>query len=347
MSSEPQVTSLELGGTASGITVNKVALGLMLLTWTPTPVPDEQAFEAIKAAIDHVPKDRKLLINSGEFYGGPKHYTANLELLSRFFAKYPELADRTFLSVKGGTSATEIHIVDSSPANLRRSVDAVLKALDGKKRLDMFECSRVDPKIPVETIMESLKALQAEGKFDHIGISEVSAETLKKANAVVGIAAVEIEVSPWSYEEETRKVIATAADLKIPVIAYAPLGRGFLTGQLTKESLPEGDMRRMFARFQDEAMAANQKIVDALGAIAQKKGISNAELSIAFVSNLGAHVIPLPGSSKAHRVKQNLDAGNINLTEEDMKAIKDVLASVEVSGGRYFGKSKEQELLWG
>ncbi|KAG8943536.1 hypothetical protein FRC04_002824 [Tulasnella sp. 424] len=344
-SSEPQVISL--GGTASGIMINKVALGLMMLTWTPTPVPDEQAFEAIKAAIDHVPKDRKLLINSGEFYGAPIRFTANLELLARFFTKYPEFADRTFLSVKGGTAADAIHIVDSSPANLRRSVDAVLKALDGKKRLDMFECARVDPKIPVETVMESLKALQAEGKFDHIGISEVSAETLKKACAVVGIAAVEIEVSAWSYEPETRKVIATAADLKIPVIAYSPLGRGFLTGQVTKENLPEDDTRRAFARFQNEAMAANQKIVDALGAIAQKKGISNAELSIAFVSNLGPHVVPLPGSSKAHRVKQNLDAGNIKLTQEEMKSIKDVLESVEVSGGRYFGKSKEQEMLWG
>ncbi|KAG8929812.1 hypothetical protein FRC01_003735 [Tulasnella sp. 417] len=316
-------TSLEptsLGGTASSITINKVAMGLMMLTWTATPVPDEQAFEAIKAAIDHIPKDRKLLLNSGEFYGGPKHFTANLELLSRFFA---------------------------NPANLRRSVDAVLKALDGKKRLDLFECARIDPKIPVETIMESLKALQAEGKFDHIGISEVSAETLKKASSVAEIAAVEIEVSPWSYEEETRKVIATAADLNIPVIAYAPLGRGFLTGQITKETLPESDLRRGLARFQDAAMEANQKIVDSLGVIAQNKGISNAELSIAFVSNLGPHVVPLPGSSKAHRVRQNLDAGNIKLTEKEMKSITDVLASMEVTGGRYFGMSKEQELLWG
>ncbi|KAG8946123.1 hypothetical protein FRC00_009757, partial [Tulasnella sp. 408] len=126
-----------------------------------------------------------------------------------------------------------------------------------------------------------------------------------------------------------------------------PLGRGFLTGQVTKESLPEGDFRRMLARFKDEALEANQKIVDALGAIAQKKGISNAELSIAFVGNLGPHVVPLPGSSKAHRVKQNMDAGNIKLTEEEMQSIKDVLASTEVTGGRYFGMSKEQEMLWG
>ncbi|KAG8999879.1 hypothetical protein FRB90_011921, partial [Tulasnella sp. 427] len=301
MSTDPEPQIASLGGTASSVMINKVALGLMMLTWTPTPVPDEQAFEAIKAGIEHVPKDRKLLINSGEFYGGQDHFTANLELIARFFTKYPELADRTFLSVKGGTAPNAIHITDSSPENLRRSVDAVLKALDGKKRLDMFECARVDPKFPIEKIMENLKALQAEGKFDHIGISEVSAETLKKANAVVGIAAVEIEVSPWSYEQETRDVIETAADLKIPVIAYAPLGRGFLTGQLKKEDLPEGDMRRRFARFQDEAMAANQKIVDSLEAIAKKKGISNAELSIAFVSNLGPHMIPLPGSSKAHR----------------------------------------------
>ncbi|KAG8914822.1 hypothetical protein FRC00_010578, partial [Tulasnella sp. 408] len=283
-------SSTVLGGSASNVKIHRPGLGLMMLTWTPNPVPDEQAFAAIKAAIDLVPADEKLLINSGEFYGGQEHFTANLELIARFFTKYPELADRTFLSVKGGTTATAIHIVDGSPENLRRSVDAVNKALDGKKRLDLFECARVDPKIPIEQVMESLNGLVKEGKFDHIGVSEISAETLKKAAAVAPIAAVEIEVSPWSYEEETKKVIATAEDLKIPVIAYSPLGRGFLTGQLKKEDLPEGDMRLRFARFQDEAMAHNQKIVDALSAIAQKKGVSNAQLSLAWVTNLGPHV---------------------------------------------------------
>ncbi|KIO25247.1 hypothetical protein M407DRAFT_244126 [Tulasnella calospora MUT 4182] len=339
--------STMLGGSASNIKIHKTGLGLMLLTWTPNPVPDEQSFPAIKAAIDLVPANERLLINSAEFYGGQEHFTANLELLARFFTKYPELADRTFLSVKGGTSGTEIHVVDGSPENLRRSVDAINKALDGKKRLDLFECARVDPKIPIEQVMESLKGLIKEGKFDHIGVSEISAETLKKAAAVAPIASVEIEVSPWSYEEETKKVIATARDLKIPVVAYSPLGRGFLTGQLKKEDLPAGDMRLRFSRFQDEALAHNQKIVDALSAIAQKKGVTNAQLSLAWVSNLGPHMVPIPGSSKVNRVQENFAGGNIKLTEEEVESIKAAVEDVGVKGGRYFDMSKEQEHRWG
>jgi len=339
---EPQSTSL--GGTASGHRIHKIGYGLMMMTWTPNPTPDEQAFEAIKTAIELTPKDQKLLINSGEFYGNNPR-TANLELISRFFTAHPELADRVFLSVKGGTKADVLE-PDSSPENLRRSVDAILKALNGKKKLDLFECARVDRKVPIEKTMETLKGLVAEGKFDHIGISEVSAETLKKANDVVGIAAVEIEVSPWSYEEETKKVIATAGDLDIPVVAYAPLGRGFLTGKLKREDLPEGDFRRHLARFQEESQKHNQKIVDALTAIAEKKGVTTAQLSIAWVSSLGPNVVPLPGSSKASRVKENLDAGKIRFTEEELKEINEVLANHPVKGARYFGGGAE-EALWG
>ncbi|KAG8988710.1 hypothetical protein FRB90_002595 [Tulasnella sp. 427] len=336
-----------LGGSASNIKIHKTGLGLMMLTWTPTPTPDNQAFAAIKAAIDLVPADEKLLINSGEFYGGQEHFTANLELVARFFTKYPELADRTFLSVKGGTSAEALHIVDGSPANLRRSVDAINAALGGKKKLDLFECARVDPKIPIEEVMGTLKELIKEGKFDHIGVSEIGAESLKKAAAVAPIAAVEIEVSPWSYEEETKNVIATAGELKIPVVAYSPLGRGFLTGQLKKEDLPEGDMRLRFSRFQDEALAHNQKIVDVLTAIAEKKGLTNAQLSLAWVSNLGPHMVPIPGSSKVHRVQENFKGGNIKLTQEEVESITNAVEGVGVKGGRYFDMSKEQEHRWG
>ncbi|KAG9044570.1 hypothetical protein FS837_007916 [Tulasnella sp. UAMH 9824] len=339
--------STMLGGSASDIRVHKTGLGLMLLTWVPNPVPDEQAFSAIKAAIDLVPTNEKLLINSAGFYGSDEHPTANLELLARFFTKYPELADRTVLSVKGGDVGSIIRTIDCSPENLRRSVDSINKALDGKKRLDIFECARVDPKIPIEQVMESLNGLVKEGKFDHIGASEISAESLKKAAAVAPIAIVEIEVSPWSYEEETKKVIASCADLKVPIVAYSPLGRGFLTGQLKKEDLPVGDLRLRFARFQDEALAHNQKVVDALSAIAQKKGVTSAQLSLAWVSSLGPHIIPIPGSSKVHRVQENLAGGNIKLTEEEMENIKAAVEDVGVKGGRYFGMSKEQEYLWG
>ncbi|KAG8986289.1 hypothetical protein FRB90_004104 [Tulasnella sp. 427] len=347
LASSSNTSGVYLGGSASSIKVHKMGLGVMMLTWIKPQLTDEQAFASIKAAIDLVPKDEKLFLNSAEFYGGPSHFTANLELLARFFTKYPELTDRVFLSVKGGTAADTIFVVDASPQNLRRSVDAINAALGGTKKVDLFECARVDPKIPVEEVMRSLKELIAEGKFDHIGVSEISAATLKKAAAVAEIAAIEIEVSPWSYEEETERVIATAAELKIPIIAYSPLGRGFLTGQISQKTLAQDDPRRRLARFKEDAMTHNQKIIDALTVIAQAKGVTVAQLSLAWVCNLGPHIVPIPGSSKVHRVQENFAAGEIKLTEEEVKSIKDAIAGIGVQGGRYGGLSREVEHLWG
>ncbi|KIO25255.1 hypothetical protein M407DRAFT_210759 [Tulasnella calospora MUT 4182] len=336
-----------LGGTASKINIHRTGLGLMMLTWTVNPVSDEQAFAAIKAAVDLVPEGEKLFLNSAEFYGGQDHFTANLELLARFFATYPEFAEKVFLSVKGGTGVNAVQVVDGSAQNLRRSVDAINQALGGKKRMDLFECARVDQKVPIEQVMQSLKGLVAEGKFDHIGVSEISAATLKRAASVAELAAVEIEVSPWSYEEETQKVLATAADLKIPIIAYSPLGRGFLTGEINHDTLAENDIRRRLSRFKQEAMEHNQKIVDALAAVAGNKGITLAQLSLAWVSNLGPHIVPIPGSSKVHRIQENFAASTIKLTEDEVNSIKEVIKNIGVQGGRYFDFSKEMEHRWG
>ncbi|KAG8914824.1 hypothetical protein FRC00_010580 [Tulasnella sp. 408] len=310
-----------------------------MITWAPNPVPDEQAFAAIKAAVDLVPTDQKLLINSGEFYGCPAHPTANLELLARFFTKVPRACGSDILVCQGNSG----YAVNGSPKNLRRSVDVINQVLGGRKRLDFFECARVDQSIPIKQLMESLNGLVEEGKFDHIGVSEISAESLKRAAAVAPIAAVEIEVSPWSYEEETKKVMATCAVLKIPVVGYSPLGRGFLTGQLKKEDLPAGDGRLWFARFQDEALAHNQQIVDALSTIARKRGVTNAQLCLAWACSLGPHIVPIPGSSKIHRVQGKFAAGRIKLTKEEVENINTSVENVGVKGGRYFDMSKEQE----
>jgi pyridoxine 4-dehydrogenase len=142
-------------------------------------------------------------LRTGEFYGQGQS-PANLELLSRFFAKYPQYAEKTFLSVKGGGKANSLE-PDASPENLRRSVENIIAKLGPHKKLDLFECARVVEQPPVEDVMKTLQGFIKEGKFDHIGLSECSAETVKKANAVAPIAAVEIEISPWSYEEETKK----------------------------------------------------------------------------------------------------------------------------------------------
>lgn len=340
-------TVTTLGGTASGVKVGKVAHGLMMMTWVPTPVPDEIAFEAIRASADLMPPGVKIFLNSGEFYA-QDFGTANLELLARFYENYPEYADRTFLSVKGGINAAK-HGPDASPEALRRSVTNILAALRGTKKLDLFECARVDSDYTVEHTIGILKGFVEEGLFDHIGMSECSADSLRKGNAVHPIAAVEIEISPWSMEPETKQVLSTAEELGIAVVAYSPLGRGFLTGQIKSlDDIPENDMRRRFTRFRDpENFKHNLTLVDALKAVAEKKGITPAQLCIAWVGSLGPKVIPLPGSSNAKRTIGNTTAADYVLTTEESAEIGKIIDSYEVKGDRYFGLDPKAMHLWG
>jgi len=334
------VKTTSLGGTASGIQVAAIGHGLMGMTWTPHPVPDEQAFEAIIKGVEAA-GGAKVLLNSGEFYAqdfGP----ANLELLARFYKKYPEYVDRTVLCVKGAMTKDGWH---SSLEVLRASIDNINAKLEGTKRVDIFESARVDPAVPIEEAIKNMKILVNEGKFDHIGLSECSAETLRRANAVHPIASVEIEVSPWSYEDETRKVIATSIDLKVAVLAYSPLGHGFLTGQITKpEDLPAGDIRLHLDRFKPENFESNLKLVTALKSIAEKRAVTPAQLCLAWVRSLGSQVIPIPGSSKAARTLENMAASDLRLTAEESVEIDEILSKVPVQGVRY---TKGTTNLWG
>ncbi|KZT26310.1 aldo/keto reductase [Neolentinus lepideus HHB14362 ss-1] len=336
----------QLGGTASDVTVGKIGHGLMLMTWKEVPTPDEECFEAIMAGIDSLPAGVKMVLNSGEFYGHNLS-TANLDMLARFFTKYPDYADKTFLSVKGGLKPQSFE-PDASLDNLRRSVDAINAALKGTKQLDLFEMARVDRKITVEEAVKNMIVLIKEGKFSHIGMSECRAETLRRANSVHPITAVEIEVSPWAYEEEQKKVIAAAQELNITVAAYSPLGRGFLTGQIKSlDDIPEGDMRRHFGRFQPHNFEHNLALVKDLSAVAERKKVSPAQLCIAWVAQLAPQMISIPGSSHKKRTLENLSAVQVDLSEQEMEEIGKILASHEIKGKRYQDVPDEVLNLWG
>ncbi|KAJ7714574.1 aldo/keto reductase [Mycena maculata] len=296
----------KLGGTASNVTVGRVAF-----KWIPTPAPEEQCFEAVKAGIDALPAGTKGFLNSGEFYAMDMK-TGNLEMLSRFYARYPEYADKTFLSVKG---AIRDRAPDNSAENIRASVENSQRALGSIKKIDLFQPGRIDRRVPVEDMMQTLAALVKEGKISHIGLSECNADTLRKANAVHPVTAVEIEVSPFSYEENQKKVIATAAELGISVIAYSPLGRGVLAGKIKSS--------------------------------ADMEGITVAQLCIAWVAAQGPNVIPLPGSSKSTRTLENLEAGDVVLSAEELKEMNEVIAKHGVKGDRSVGLTDEQMHLWG
>ncbi|TBU65692.1 aldo/keto reductase [Dichomitus squalens] len=339
----------KLGGTATDVTVGKVAHGLMMMTWRDPkyPLPDEEAFEAIKAGVDSLPPGVKMFLNSGEFYG-PDQSPANLELLARFYQKYPDYADKTFLSVKGGLAARQL-VPDGSAENLRRSVTFINEKLGGIKKMDLFETARVPSNVPLEDVIKTLVELKDEGHFQHLGLSECSAATLRKAHAIHPVTAVEIEVSLWSYEEETKKVIEAAKELGVAVVGYSPLGRGFLTGSIKSlDDLPQNDMRRRMTRFQEENFKHNFALVDAVKAIAERKGITPGQLAIAWVASLGPHVIPLPGSSVKKRTLENIAAGEIELTTAELAEIDEILARTPIKGGRYFDSVDPKVLhLWG
>ncbi|KAI0352728.1 Aldo/keto reductase [Trametes cingulata] len=269
------VKATKLGGTAKNVVVAKVAHGLMTMTiLSPAPVPDKQAFESIKSGIDALPPGVKMMLNSAEFYG--YDWTiGNLELLARFFEKYPEYADRTFLSVKANV--------------LRQSLEKSIAALRGTKKIDLFQPARIDPEVSVEEIMRTLVEMVHEGKFDHIGLSECRADTFRRGHVIYPVSVVKIEISSMVYEEETKNrvqklpvVIVTAVELDIAIAAYSPLAHGMTSGAVkTPQDLPV-ERRRHARSLQVDDAGARRAFAD----LALSKGCTPAQLSIAWVGSL-------------------------------------------------------------
>ncbi|EIW74168.1 aldo keto reductase [Coniophora puteana RWD-64-598 SS2] len=307
------------------VVINKIGHGLTSMTGTGDH-PDERCFEAIKAGIDSLPAGVKMFLNAG--------ITANLEMLSRFFEKYPDYADRTFLSVKGGAKAGTL-IIDGSDENTTRSVNTILEKLRGTKKVDLFQCARVDKSVPIEQTLGLLAKFVKEGKIGSIGMSEVRAETLLKGHKVHPITAVEIEVSPWEYDPEAKEVISVAQRNNIAVIAYSPIGRGFLSGEIKSiEDLQDNDRRRIMPRFQNGNLEKNLAVFDKLVAIANEKGIKPAQLAIAWVSSLGPRVVPLPGSARTDRTLENLGSNYVAFTPNELEKVTEVIDNAVVAGGR-------------
>ncbi|EPT06154.1 hypothetical protein FOMPIDRAFT_1021201 [Fomitopsis schrenkii] len=286
-----------------------------------------------------------MVLNSAAFYGPPNDQLGNLKMLARFYEANPEYVDKTFLMVKGGLDFA------TPPAPWRASAKASTAASPrcGAQRRSTFSSPRAST--AAGPSIQNLVVLKDEGKFKHIGMSECRAETLRRGNSVYPISVVEIEISIWSYEEEVKKVVATAAELGIAVAGYSPLGRGFLTGQVQSiDDLPPTDFRRNCSRFSDH-FEHNLQSANAIRAIAEKKGISPRQLAIAWVAHLGPHVLPLPGMSSKKRTLENLAGGDIVLTAGELKAIADVQEKYPVQGFRYFSSTSEMAPLdmglWG
>ena len=332
--------------TIAGRKVHSTGYGLMGLTaFYGDPTPQDQAFAAMKAALDSGAN----FWNGGEFYGSPE--ANSLHLLNAYFTKYPEDAEKVVISIKGGAVPGQM-VPDGRPENVRRSIDECLKQLDGKKRLDVFECARVDPKVPIEQTLRAAKEYVDAGKLGGICLSEASEASIRRAAKVIKVEGVEVEFSVWATEILDNGVAKACAELDIPIIAYSPLGRGFLTGQIKSiDDLPQNDFRRYMPRFQPENFEKNLKIVEEMKKIADAKGVTAGQIGLAWVKKTGEKpgmpkIMPIPGSTSPARVKEN--AVDVELSAKEMEEIDGILKSISVVGGRYpddalnFGNSPEE-----
>jgi aryl-alcohol dehydrogenase-like predicted oxidoreductase len=211
--------------------------------------------------------------------------------------------------------------MDSRPEHIREVCDASLKRL-GVEVIDLFYQHRVDPNVPIEDVASAVKALIAEGKVKHFGLSEPGAQTVRRAHAVQPVTALQNEYSLWTRGPETNGILATCEELGIGFVCYSPLGKGFLTGAMTKDTqLGANDFRKNLPRFTPEAMEKNQALVALLKHIADEKKATPAQIALAWLLAQKPWVVPIPGTTKLYRLEENLGAANIKLTVQDLAEI--------------------------
>lgn len=222
---------------------------------------------------------------------------------------------------------------DSRPEHIREVVDAQLQRL-GTGHIDLLYQHRVDPEVPIEDVAGAVGELILAGKVRHFGLSEARPEIIRRAHAVTPVTALQSEYSLWCRDVEAE-VLPTLAELGIGFVPYSPLGRGFLTGAVAPGSVPEGDFRANLPRFVGEAAEANFRLVAALQELAAMRGCTPAQLALAWVLHRGANFVPIPGTRRIERLEENLAAGAIALTPEELAAIEAALPADQVQGARY------------
>jgi aryl-alcohol dehydrogenase-like predicted oxidoreductase len=239
-----------------------------------------------------------------------------------------------FRIAEHGTGTERMIGVDSRPEHVKAVAEASLKRL-GVDVIDLFYQHRVDPEVPIEETVGAMAELVREGKVRALGLSEASAATIRRAHAIHPISAVQSEYSLWSREPEGA-VLGTCRELGIGFVPYSPLGRGLLTGTIRRpEALDSSDWRRTLPRFQDDNMAANAALLDVLDDIAKDKGVTPAQLSLAWVLAQGDFIVPIPGARKIRHLEENVAAADLSLSPAEVDRIGSALSPQRVAGGRY------------
>ncbi|KAH7356420.1 aldo-keto reductase, putative [Rhexocercosporidium sp. MPI-PUGE-AT-0058] len=324
----PQIQTRQLG--KNGPKIPALGFGLMgLSSFYGKPESDEARFKVLDRAYE-----------LGEtFWDSADVYGDNEELVGKWFAKNPEKRKDIFIATKFAfkTGPKGEFLIDSSPEHVKEACARSLKRL-GVETIDLYYCHRVDKETPVEKTVKAMAELQSEGKIKHIGLSEISSETLRRACKIAHVDAVQIEYSPFCTEIEDPKIslLKTCRELGVATVAYSPLGRGMLTGRYkSPDDFEEGDFRTYSPRFSAENFKKNLKLVDGIEAIAKRKNCTAGQLTLAWLMAQGDDILPIPGTKKIKYLEENMGALNVKLSKEEEIGIRKLVQSAEVHGERY------------
>ena len=309
----------------SGLEVSALGLGCMGLSFGYGPATEKQeAIKLIRTAFER----GVTFFDTAEAYGP----FTNEELLGEALAPFrDEVVIATKFGFKDGKPPLGL---DSRPERIREVAEAALKRLR-TDHIDLFYQHRVDPKIPMEDVAGTVRELIAEGKVKHFGLSEAGVGSIRKAHAVQSVAALQSEYSLW-WREPEQDILPTLEELGIGFVPFSPLGKGFLTGAINETTtFAENDYRNSVPRFSEENRKANQALVDVLGQIATEKNTTPAQIALAWLLSKKPWIVPIPGTTKLHRLEENVGADDIELSEQDLRSIHEGLSHIEVQGHRY------------
>jgi aryl-alcohol dehydrogenase-like predicted oxidoreductase len=313
--------------------VSAIGLGCMGLSHGYGPATDKkQAIALIRGAVER----GVTLFDTAEIYGP----FTNEELLGEALAPFRRqvvIATKFGFKIVDGKQAG----LDSRPEHIREAAEASLKRLKTDV-VDLLYQHRVDPSVPIEDVAGAVKQLIHEGKVRHFGLSEAGARTIRRAHAIQPITALQSEYSLW-WREPEREILPTLEELGIGLVPYSPLGRGFLTGAINDATqFDKDDFRNILPRFTAEGRKANQTLVDTLRQIAQRQRATPAQIALAWLLAQKPWIVPIPGTTKVHRLEENLAAVDVQLTRDELSDIESTVSRIKVQGDRYPAELQER-----
>jgi aryl-alcohol dehydrogenase-like predicted oxidoreductase len=310
--------------------VSALGLGCMGMSFSYGPPKDKQEMTSLlRAAVER----GITFFDTAEVYGP----FINEELVGEAlapFRKQVAIATKFGFDLSGSDTRPGAAGLNSRPEHIKQAVEGSLKRLK-VETIDLLYQHRVDPNVPIEDVAGAVKELIAQGKVKHFGLSEAGVQTIRRAHAVQPVTALQSEYSLWTRTPE-KEVIPTIEELGIGLVPYSPLGKGFLTGKMDeKTTFDSSDFRSTLPRFTPEALKANQALIDLLGRIARRKNATPAQIALAWLLAQKPWIVPIPGTTKLHRLDENIGAVAIELTPDDLREIDTAASKIQVQGARY------------